>query len=69
MENENSKPLQATVTADINAFCTGLTCPEYPSSKPLDFILSSILTLIIPTNVDKNIMKHPSVAYALLSEP
>jgi len=58
MKNENSKYLQATVAADINSFCTGLTCPEYLSYKPLDFILSSILTLIILTNVDKNIMKN-----------
>lgn len=40
MKNENSKHLQATVTADINSFCTGLTCTEYLFSKPLDFIFN-----------------------------
>lgn len=53
MKKENAKHFQATVAADINSFCT-----EYLPSKPLDFILYSILTLIILTNVDKNIMKN-----------
>lgn len=61
MKNENPKKLEATVISGIKFFCTGITCPKYLCSKPLDFIFNY-------NNSYKQKINEKSVAYALLSE-